>query len=110
MNKKRYFILTPACSPERQKELKEKAAAYYGSRDYEETSDNADLQKLLKDILKDLANADCNASLLLTGMTLIVMSKSDSVYVSKDWEQEDACKFAHMLAFTHGIDIVYESV
>lgn len=110
MNKKRYFILTPGCSPERQKELKEKAAAYYGTKDYEETSGNTDLQDLLKSILKELVNADCNADLLLTGMTLIVMSKSDSVYVSKDWEQEDVCKFAHMLAFTHGIDIVYEHV
>lgn len=110
MNKKQYFILTSACSPERQKELKEKAAAYYGSKDYEETSDNTDLQNLLKDILKDLANADCNASLLLTGMSLIVLSKSDSIYVSKDWEQDNVCKFAHMMAFTHGLDIVYEPV
>lgn len=110
MNKKRYFILSPPSSPERTKELKEKASAYYGTKDYEETSDNEDLQKILKDILKDLANADCNASLLLTGMTLIVMSKSDSVYVSKDWEQYASCKFTHLLAFTHGVDLVYESV
>lgn len=110
MTKKQYFILTPACSPERTKELKEKAASYYGMRDYEETSGNTDLQDLLKSILKELVNADCNADLLLTGMALIVMSKSDSIYVSKDWEQEDVCKFAHILAFTHGIDIVYEPV
>lgn len=110
MNKKRYFILTPACSPERTKELKEKAAAYYGAKEYEETSGNTDLQDLLKSILKELADADCNADLLLLGMTSIVMSKSDSIYVSKDWAQEDACKFAHMLAFAHGIDIIYEPV
>lgn len=110
MTKKRYFILTPGCSPERKAELESKASAYYGTKDYEPTAGNSDLSELLKDILKELANADCNADLLLTGMTVIAMSKSDSVYVAKDWEQEDICKVAHMLAFTHGIDIVYESV
>lgn len=110
MNKKRYFILSPACSPERTNELKEKAATYYGSKDYEETSGNSDLQKLLEDILKEIANADCNANLLLLGMTSIVMSKSDSVFVAKDWEEDDYCKFSHMLAFSHGIDIVYEFI
>lgn len=110
MNKKRYFILSPTCSPDRTKELKEKAAAYYGVKEYEETSGNTDLQDLLKRILKELANADCNADLLLLGMTLVALSKSDSIYVSKDWEKEDICKLAHMLAFGHGIDIVYEPV
>lgn len=110
MQKKRYFILSPACTLERTEELKRKASAYYGSKDYEPVSGNTDLKNLLKDILGDLANADCNASLLLLGMTAITMSKSDGIYVSKDWEEEDVCKFAHMLAFTHGIDIVYEPV
>lgn len=110
MSKKRYFILSPACTPDRTKELKEKASAYYGPNDGEEASGDSDSKKLLEDILKEVSNADCNANLFLLGMTLIAMSKSNSIYVSKDWEQEDLCKFAHMLAFTHGIDIVYEPV
>lgn len=110
MTKKRYFILTPGSTPERLAELKQKASAYYGSKDYEETSGTSDLKELLANVLKELANADCSAELLLTGMTLIAMSKSDSIYVSKDWESENICKISHMLAFTHGLDIVYESV
>lgn len=110
MQKKRYFILAPASSPDRTDELKKKASSYYGSKDYEETTGNTDLKNLLKDILKELSNADCNADLLLLGITSIAISKSDSIYVSKDWEEEGTCKFAHMLAFTHGIDIVYEPV
>lgn len=110
MTKKRYFILTPGCSPERKEELINKASSYYGEKDYEPTSGNSDLCKLLKENLKELGNADCNADLLLTGMTIIGMSKSDSIYVAKDWEKEDLCKFAHMLAFSHGLDIVYEPV
>lgn len=110
MIKKQYFILSPASSVERIEEVKEKAKSYYGSKDYEETFDNVDLRKLLADILKELVNADCNGDLLLTGMSVIAMSKSDSVYVAKDWEQDDVCKVCHMLAFSHGIDLVYEPV
>lgn len=110
MAKKRYFILTPGSTSERQAELKKKASAYYDSKDYEETSGTSDLKKLLTNVMKEFANGDCNAELLLTGMTLIAMSESDSIYVSKDWDSEDVCKISHMLAFTHGLDIVYESV
>lgn len=110
MTKKRYFILTPGCSPERKEELIKKASLYYGEKDYEPTSGNSDLGELFKNVLNELANADCNADLILIGMTALAMAKSDSIYVAKDWEKEDICKVAHMLAFTHGLDIVYEPV
>lgn len=110
MAKKNYFILSPASDPKRVEELKEKAATYYGFKDYEEVSGNTDLHELLTIILKELSHADCNGDLLLTGMSLVAMSKSDSIYVSRDWEQDDTCKVCHMLAFSHGLDIVYEPV
>lgn len=110
MEKKCYFILSPASSAERIEEVKEKAKSYYGSKDYEETSGNTDLRKLMVDVLKELANSDCNGDLLLTGMSVIAMSKSNSIYVAKDWQHDDVCKVCHMLAFSHGIDIVYEPI
>lgn len=110
MNKKRYFVLSPACLPSRTEELKQKASSYYGVKEYEEVSSNTDLRSLLMEVLKELSNADCNGDLLLTGMSIIAISKSDSVYVAKDWEQDDMCKVCHMLAFSHGLDIVYEPV
>lgn len=108
MPKKSYFILSPASSLGRTEELRTKAAAYYGSKDYEPVSERNDLKELSQRIIKELANVDCNASLLLTGLTAVAMSKCNSVYVSNDWSSDDLCKFCHMLAFSHGLDLVYE--
>lgn len=110
MHKKQYFVLSPASSTERTEELSGKAASYYGTKDYEPSSTNSDLQKLLQDFLKELDHADCNSNLLLLGMTLVAMSKCDSIYVAADWQSDDVCKFAHMVAFSHGIDIIHEPV
>lgn len=108
MSKKSYFILSPASTSERIDALKQKASAYYGLKDYESVSERSDLAELSKKIIKELDIVDCNSCLLLTGLTIIAMSKCDSVYVSEDWDKDDLCKFCHMLAFSHGLDLVYE--
>lgn len=108
MSKKSYFILSPASMPDRSDELKTKAASYYGSKDYEPVASRSDLKELSQKIVSELADADCNSSLLLISLSIAAMSKCDSVYVADGWESDDLCKFCHMLAFSHGLDLVYE--
>lgn len=105
MSKKTYFILSPANSTDQVDQLKKSAELYFGTKNYEEVSGN-----LLTDAMKELSGDSCNRELLLIGLSTTLMSKSDAVYVAKDWEQDDVCKICHMLAFSHGIDIVYEIV
>lgn len=105
MSKKYYFVLTPY---ENEDELISKAANYYGSKDYAPASDNPDFVDAMKKTLTD-PNTSFNVNLMLIGISAMAMSFCDSVYVSKDWEKDDCCKFCHALAFSHGLDIVYES-
>ena len=109
MAKKRYFILSPSYDDtERMKTLREKASAYYGPKDYDEALTDPELYDKVRKATSD--SEIQNASLLLIGITAMALAYSDSVFVANDWEEDDHCKFLHMLAFTHGIDIVYESV
>lgn len=108
MEKKRYFILSPVSGSERTTELKTKALAYYGSKDYDLSTNTEDVRELCSKNLKELVNADANASMLLIGLTLMAMSKCDSVYIADGWDQDDVCKFCHMVAFSHGLELVYE--
>lgn len=107
MSKKRYFVLSPTSSYDN---TKVKAANYYGSKDYEnffdDTSDFFDFMKEMVPYKESVANA----KLLAIGVEVAAMAQCDSVYVSKDWESDDICKFCHALAFSHGLDIIYEPV
>lgn len=108
MTKKQYFILSPGVDPERLNELKNKALGYYGSKDYELSTNTSEVKDLCSKNLHELVNADANASMLLTGLTAMAMSKCDSIYVADGWDQDDVCKFCHMLAFSCGLELVYE--
>lgn len=105
MFKKRYFILT---SSDREDEILSKAANYYGSKEYEIVTETPEFMEIIKNVVKD-SNQSFNISLMIIGVTTVAMSLCDSVYVAKDWEQDDHCKFCHALAFSHGLDMVYES-
>lgn len=108
MSKKQYFILSPGTDSERIAELKSKALGYYGSKDYELSTNSADVRQLCSKSLEELAGGDANASMLLTGLTIMAMSKCDSIYVASGWDRDDVCKVCHMLAFSHGLELVYE--
>lgn len=108
MSKKRYFVLSPTKTYE---ETKSKAANYYGSKDYEcFFDDTSAFSEFMKQMVPYKDDSIANAKLLAIGVETTAMAQCDSVYVSKDWESDDICKFCHALAFSHGLDMVYESV
>lgn len=108
MSEKRYFILTKELyDSDRYKELRKKACQYYG-----EKYSNILETDTLKDVLIEPSpniQSSCNGSLFLTGSIIITMSLCDSIFIDKDWESDDVCKICHMLAFSHGVDLIYES-
>lgn len=99
---KHFFILLPPSAISRISELRENASNYYGSREYEE----------IKNVWETKPNiqADFNAALMLIGATMMAIAQCDSIYVAKGWEDDNYCKACHALAFSHGVDIVYEPV
>lgn len=102
-----YFILSPK---EVSDALKEKAANYYGTKNYEYIAESSEFMNTIRDQIENTPTSlDINLDLLLIGVSAIAMAKSDSVYVSKDWENDDYCKICHAMAFSHGLEIVYES-
>lgn len=109
MSKKHYFILSSAQDTDRMSELREKAKEYYGAKEYSDVLQNSEY---LKNARKTIPQEDCkvNASLLLLSVSLFAMSLCDSIYVSNKWENDHYCQVCHMLAFSHGLDIVYEPV
>lgn len=109
MDKKRYFILSPSYNDDvRMKDLQGKALNYYARKDYEHVMIDPIFHEKVRNIVTDRENQ--NASLLLIGITAMALAQCDSLYVSRDWEKDDHCKFIHLLAFSHGLDIVYEPV
>lgn len=109
MNKKRYFILSPSYNDEtRIEELETKAMGYYGLKEYEQIMTDPIFLENIRNAVGNRENQ--NASLLLIGISTLAIAQCDSLYMAKDWEADDRCKFLHMLAFTHGIDIVYEPI
>lgn len=107
MLKKYYFVLSPS---ENLDELLEKASNYYGSKDYTFIGNDAMYYDAIKKVTApDSVNTNTNINLLFIGTMLIAMSFCDTVYVAKDWESDDICKICHALAFSHGLEIVYES-
>lgn len=109
MSNKRYFILTKALiDSDRYKELQKKAQQYYG-KEYSNIVENEfDLKYILTGIDSDIKR-EFNISLYVTGCELIAISLCDSIFIDKDWESDDVCKICHMLAFSHGVDLIYES-
>lgn len=109
MSKKRYFILSPDYSDaDRMKELQEKAMFHYGQKEYEQIMTDPGFQEEVHKITFERTGQ--NASLLLIGITALALAQCESLFVARDWEKDDHCKFLHMLAFSHGLDIVYEPV
>lgn len=104
-NKKYYFVLSPSS---RHEELREKAANYYGVKDYDSVDNHSDFMSVMKTVLPN-PDISFNVSLMLIGVSAVSLALCDSVYISKDWETDDICKVCHALAFSHGLDIVYES-
>lgn len=110
MPKKRYFILSASYSNNSEMEdLCKKAARYYGSTNYEEIATDPIFSDVVRKAIPNGKN-EYNASLLLIGTIIMAIAQSDSVYVAKDWEEDDVCKMCHMIAFSHGVDLIYESV
>lgn len=106
MYKKYYFIIAPVNAEHA--ELNAKAAAYFGSKDYDDIQNCQKPFNTFKTFLDD-RDGLFNANLMLIGLSSISMAFCDSAYVSKDWENDDYCKVCHALAFSHGLEIVYES-
>lgn len=110
MSKKRYFILEPiTLSEDESRKLSEKAKMYYGEKDYEDVTNLQECLESIKQAIPD-TQSKYNISLMLVGFSSIAMAQSDSVYVANGWENSEYCKLCHALAFSHGIDIVYESI
>lgn len=110
-DKKLYFIVGPS---NRTKELADKATEYYGTKDYDNIVNSKVFSKILSEAFDsefDNSNASksFNVMLMLIGVSSMSMSMCDSVYMSKDWENDDYCKTCHALAFAQGLEIVYES-
>lgn len=105
MSKKYYFILAPY---DAKKEIDKKAEEYYGNVEYSNILNEPVFSTLISKAISK-SYGECNTDMLLIGVSAIAMSMSNSVYVSKNWEQNDTCKFCHALAFSHGLEIVYES-
>lgn len=109
MNKKRYFILSPTYFDDgRMKDLQEKAKDHYGHEDYEMVMEDPVFHDKVRKMTSE--RNDQNASLLLIGITAMALAQCESVFVASDWEKDDHCKFLHMLAFSHGLEIIYEPV
>lgn len=107
--KKRYLVITPLYdNADSYVEARNVARAYYGDKDYEPLSIVGDRIETVKNVVNEPGTGECNADMLISGLTLIFMSQVSSVYFSKDWEQDDYCKFCQLMAFKHGLDIVYE--
>lgn len=110
MAKKHYFILTSDYSDdERVTKLRKKAESYYNNGGYEEVAIDNFFTDALRKSIPNGSNT-YNASLLLIGSILTTIAQCDSVYVANDWEDDDICKICHMLSFSHGVDLIYESV
>lgn len=110
MCRRKYFILSPSYSNDSvMEELRKKAVDYYGSENYQETMSDPLFYNIVKNNIFNGKN-EGNASLLLIGIILMAMAQSDSVYVAKNWEEDDVCKICHMIAFAHGVDLIYESI
>lgn len=108
---KYYFVLSPSASSERSLELKEKSKMFYGSKEYIEMTESFQCTESLKNTLPNPDEYGLfNISLMLIGVTIIAISQCDSIYVANGWEDDNYCKVCHALAFSHGVDIVYESV
>lgn len=105
MDRKYYFVLSPY---DYSIEVSDKAEKYYGTKDYAKVDEHPKFLDTIKQLINN-PNAEFNVALMLIGVTAISMALSDSVYVSKNWEDDDVCKICHALAFSHGLDIVYES-
>lgn len=101
---KHYFILYPSKAVGRVSELQDKAKAHYGTKEYEECIGSFDNLPISR---RDLP---FNASLMLIGASLVAIAQCDSVYMAEGWIEDSTCKACHALAFSHGVDIVYESV
>lgn len=109
MSKKKFFILGPHVDkPDAAEQLKEKAMAYYGSKDHEQVEVTPELSEAFNKMAEAYSEKKCNLDLLMTGISVVGLSEADSVYVLKGWEEDDRCKLCHMLAFSHGLDLVYE--
>lgn len=106
MTKKFYFVIAPIDAEHA--ELNAKAATYFGLKDYDCIQNDQKSFDVFKDFLNN-REGFFNANLMLIGVSGISMSLCDSVYVSKDWESDDYCKVCHALAFSHGLEIVYET-
>lgn len=102
---KYFFILSPNDVDDA---IKNKAISYYGEREYSFISDRPELMETIRQSLQK-GGLNCNAELLLIGSAALAMAMSNSVYVTKDWESNDYCKICHALAFSHGLEIVYET-
>ena len=110
MAKKRYFILSPSYSNDSElNDLRKKVASYYGKDNYEELLTDPLVHDAIRKSIPNGSN-EYNASLLLVGTLLMVIAQSDSVYVAKGWETDDVCKICHAIAFSYGVDMIYESV
>lgn len=109
MSKKHYFVLSPSSSTERTVELKEKAKVYYGEKDYEDVIDDPNYMSSIKNAVPN-PEIEFNVSMMLIGISVVAMSRCDSVYVAKGWDDDNYCKICHAIAFSHGVEIVYESV
>lgn len=110
MDKKYYFILSPAYSDtSRVEEVEQKAASYYGQKEYASFGGGKIPDELFKSTVEALVHNDANADVILISLTALIMSQVDSIYVARDWDEDEVCKFCHMIAFKYGIDMVYES-
>lgn len=110
MSKKRYFILSPTYSNDSEiSELRIKAGSYYGKGNYEELITDPLVHDAIRKSIPN-GSSEYNASLLLIGTVLMAIAQSDSVYVAKEWETDDVCRICHAIAFSHGVDMIYESV
>lgn len=105
MDHKYYFVLSPY---DRSNEVSDKAEKYYGTKDYDVVSNHPGFMEILQKIIGS-DEASFNTQLMLIGITTISMAFCDSIYISKDWENDDYCKICHALAFSHGLEITYET-
>lgn len=103
--KKNYFVITADDQKER---LFEKAAAYFGTADWQPVTDRADLMEAIKNAVTTTGDL-FNAELMLVGIAALAMSFCQCVYISKDWDSDNYCRFCQTLAFSYGLEIVYDS-
>lgn len=109
MSKKRYFIVTPIYKQaSRYSKVRAAARSYYGDREYEPLPLRTEVSDLISNFIRGHSTDKCNSDMLMAGLTLAAMSEADSVYFAKDWENDDASKFCHLMAFKYGLEIAYE--